>query len=334
MQTFDPNGVGIQNGKLFGLPYEPEEASLIIMPIPWEVTVSYGTGTAKAPQAILDASPQIDYYDPLIPEAWKLGIAMLPIPKEIKKLSKYLRKKAQKYIQALEAGKSVEKYADLLHLINSECLSLKEQIKAEAIQWMNKGKKVALLGGDHSTPLGLIEAYSLTNPGFSVLQIDAHADLREAYEGFTFSHASVMYNALTYEGLGSLVQVGIRDYCEAEAVLMKENPKIHAFTDAELQKAAFMGTSWDEVCNQICEKLSKEVYISLDIDGLEPFYCPNTGTPVPGGLSYAKVVYLIEKLRANGHQIIGFDLNEVGDSEWDAVVGMRLLYKLACNTLA
>jgi agmatinase len=196
---------------------------------------------------------------------------------------------------------------------------------------MDQNKIVALLGGDHSTPLGLMQALAEKHSSFGILHIDAHADLREAYEGFEYSHASIMFNAIKIPQITHLVQVGIRDYCEAELRLIKSDNRISAFFDRDIKHRQFEGTTWASICDQIIDVLPKKVYLSFDIDGLDPKLCPNTGTPVPGGLELEQSIYLVEKLVYSGRTIIGFDLNEVapGKDEWDANVGARLLYRLA-----
>ena len=315
------------------MPFSPDEADLVIIPVPWEVTVSYSAGTAEGPAAIYEASYQVDLYDANVPDAWKKGMAMLPIDEKIAETSKKLRKKAEKYIDMYASGKSADKNKTM-HLIQKEineaCLNLNNKIKKDALKWMNKGKVIALLGGDHSTPLGLIQALAEQHDGFGILQIDAHADLRIAYEGFTHSHASIMYNAIQIPAVKSLVQVGIRDYCEDERKLSSTDQRITTFYDDQIKAQQYAGETWDSICKKVISKLPEKIYLSIDIDGLDPKLCPNTGTPVPGGFEFEQVVYLIHALVKNGNTIIGFDINEVapGNDEWDANVGARLLYKI------
>ena len=196
-------------------------------------------------------------------------------------------------------------------------------------------KLVGILGGDHSTALGLIKALSETNNQFGILQIDAHADLRESYEGFEYSHASVMSNALKYSSVTKLVSVGVRDVCEQEMeMIFNSDSRIVGYFDELLKSKAFNGITWDKICTDIVNELPKKVYLSFDIDGLSPEFCPNTGTPVPGGLSYDQAVYLIKKVVTSGRTIIGFDLTEVGVSKSDmnTNIGARILYHL-CNQM-
>jgi agmatinase len=331
IESFDPNGPGIA-GNIFGLPFTPEQAELIIIPVPWEVTVSYRTGTAKGPDAIVQASSQIDLAIKEIPDAWKLGIAMQNITGNLQEESSKVRELAVKHIASLEAGENVTGDNLVTSKVNEHCENLNIFIKSTTLKLLRDKKMVALVGGDHSTPLGFLRALCEVHNRFAILQIDAHADLRKSYEGFTYSHASIMYNALKFPAIGRLVQVGIRDYCDEELALMKNAAgRIVTFFDQDLKDKMFEGQSWSQLCDKILENLPKDVYISFDIDGLNSTLGPNTGTPVPGGLEYEQVTFLIRKLVASGKRIIGFDLSEVapGNNEWDANVGARLLYFLS-----
>ena len=184
--TFDPNGVGIANGNLFGFPVTEQEANLVIIPIPWDATASYGKGTSKGPQAILDASTQLDFYHPKLDKAYETKVFMTEISSEWQEINDRLCSEGCDYIAFLEDGGVVDnhpKYQQFLLEINAASNALKENLKSRAKELIAQGKIVAVLGGEHSTPLGLIEALNETGKEFGVLQIDAHADLREAYEG-------------------------------------------------------------------------------------------------------------------------------------------------------
>lgn len=332
---FDANGPATSN-QLYGLPFTEAESEIVVIPVPWEVTVSYASGTAKGPQAILEASAQVDLYDPEIVNAWHYGIYMLDVPEELYKAQKKLRKKAEAYIEALISNTLSTKNLASINEINEACEKMVEMVKAQCTLQLNNNKTVVLLGGDHSTPLGFIQALGEQHESFAILQIDAHADLRIAYEGFEYSHASIMYNALKTPQVSKLVQVGIRDYCQEEVDYINEHPeRIKTYFDRDLKKQQFKGTTWDAICEDIVAQLPEKVYVSFDIDGLDPKYCPHTGTPVAGGFEADEVLHLVEKLVEKGKTIIGLDLNEVapGKDEWDANVGARLLYRL-CNLAA
>ncbi|CAN5538034.1 agmatinase family protein [soil metagenome] len=333
-QNFDADGVGIM-GSLFGLPYTIENSELIILPVPWEVTVSYSSGTANGPKSILEASTQVDLFVDDIEEAWKLGLTMLPVSEEWKKESDRLREKSYLYIKWLEDGKppfSDDEFNEIPENVNQASAKLNQWVKSQALKYLTDGKMVAVLGGDHSTPMGLIDALGEHYQDFGILQIDAHADLREAYEGFKFSHASIMYNALKCTHISKLVQVGVRDCSHTESHFIDQSEgKIVTFFDREIKEQLMEGRTWRKICRNIISKLPEHVYISFDIDGLDPKLCPHTGTPVPGGFDFFEIFYLIKLLVSSGRKIIGFDLCEVapGETEWDGNVGARVLYRLS-----
>lgn len=332
---FDPNGPGQLGSNLFGLPFDVEESEIVIIPVPWEVTVSYASGTANGPSSVLKASLQIDLFDPDVPEAWKSGMHLLKENEEIKEESLILRNRAEKHIEALASGISLEIGNDPLSSIDQACENMNAYVQSESEKWLKAGKIVGLLGGDHSTPLGFIQTLAKRYPSFGILQIDAHMDLRIAYEGFTYSHASIMYNALKINQVSKLVQVGIRDYCEEEIQVMRnEGERVKTYFDDQLKFDAYQGKLWHNQVNEIISQLPQHVYVSFDIDGLDPKLCPNTGTPVAGGLEYHQAIYLLNALAKSGKEIIGFDLNEVapGEDEWDANVAARLLFKLCVFT--
>lgn len=333
--NFDPNGLAADNGNIYGLPFSIEEANLIIVPVPWEVTVSYSNGTAMGPAAVFEASKQVDLFDPYVKDAWKLGLAMDKISKKLHSKSNDFRKKAEKYLDKFTDGKSPETNENMKKLqteINDACEEMIAWVYEQCSKHLQIGKKVALLGGDHSTPLGYLKALGNHYNSFGILQIDAHADLREAYEGFTYSHASIMYNALKLPHITKLVQVGIRDYCEAEYKIIQKDKKVKTFFDHDIKNDIYEGRTWSTICKEIVKELPNQVYLSFDIDGLDPKLCPNTGTPVAGGFETEQVVYLIREVIKAKKKIIGFDINEIapGKDEWDANVGARLLYRI-CN---
>lgn len=332
---FNPNEVGINNGNIFGFPYSIEESQIVIIPVQSDITCSYSKGTAEGPKAILEASTQLDFYSPYLKNAWEKKVAMLSLDESELENNRKIGEKATVLIDKLENEEPLlEEDNKSYELINKYCESLNNRVEEKALQLLNDGKKVALLGGDHNSPLGLIRALAKKHNDFGVLQIDAHADLREAYEGFMYSHASIMFNALQLKEVSKLVQVGIRDICPAEIQLIEQSKeRIKTFFDWDIKANNFKGKSWERQCEEIIEELPQKVYISFDIDGLDPKLCPNTGTPVAGGFELEQVNFLFKKVKESGKEIIGFDLNEVGKEEWDANVGARALYRL-CNFMA
>jgi agmatinase len=333
--NFNPNENGLFEHGIFGLPFNIPESELVLVPVPWEATVSYGSGSSKGPKAILDASQQIDLYDAIYPNGWKRGIAMQDIPTDMYYENMQVCKKVSNYLGGFLSGSKDEV---LLEEINNDCTALNKRVEEVTGALLNDGKIVGLIGGDHSSPFGYFKSLAKKYKEFGVLYIDAHADLRCAYEGFNYSHASIFHNVLSIPNISKLVQVGVRDISEEEIDIVKEQKgRIALFSDYEIKKDLFNGKSWAKKCDEIVKTLPKDVYISFDIDGLVPYLCPNTGTPVPGGLNIEELVFLFEKIIESKRRIIGFDLCEVvpgkdGD-EWDGNVGARLLYKLCLLSL-
>jgi agmatinase len=339
LSTFDPNIVSNPNNNIFGLPTSEDTARLIIVPVPWEVTVSYGSGTARAPEAIFKASLQIDLFDPEVPEGWKQGYYMRTIDRKLLMKSDYLRKEAELYIDYISKGDEVSAnqfMSKTLRDVNEGGNFLNTWVYDQTKVLLEKGKLVGVLGGDHSVSLGFMKAIGEKNGDFGVLQIDAHCDLREAYETFNYSHASVMFNALNeIPQISKLIQVGVRDYGNDEWDYIKNSDyRVITYFDKEIKTRQFEGDTWKNIAEEIVSKLPQQVYISFDIDGLDRKLCPHTGTPVPGGFEAEEVFYIFRKVIESGRKIIGFDLCEVGisESDWNSNVGARVLFKL-CNLL-
>ena len=316
---------------LFGLK-PSDKASVCVIPVTWDVTTSFQSGTSKAPEAILKVSDQTDAFRP----EWKDFFAkILPIPSYWKKKNKDLRKKAQKVLKTLDKGQPLSMaLKKAQEEINVYSQKLNQWVYYEAQKALNDGLMVGVLGGDHSSPLGLIQALS-ERESFGILHIDAHADLRESYCGFTHSHASIMYQVLKLpKPPEALVQVGIRDFSKTEFELTQTHPSITLMRDADIQYKKARGTPWYEICLSILKKLPQNVYISLDVDGLDLASSPNTGSPVPGGLSFQEWSYLLELMVSDPvhkKHIIGFDLCEVRPCEStqvNEIVGARLLLDL------
>ncbi len=336
IRTFDPSGVGQENGNFCGLPFDYDTAEILLLGVPWEVTVSYHAGTASGPAAVLAASPQLDLYDLDNPMGWQQGIYMPPIPADLYQQNDNLRPLAAQIIEATEQGQDIAadpRLADMLATVNGACETVNDWLYHQASQALSLGKRVAAIGGDHSIPLGLIRALSDRYADFGILHIDAHADLRDAYQGFRYSHASIMTNVLELPQVSRLVQVGLRDVSQQEVdKIVGAQGRIVAHYDPVLKQQRYSGIPWQELCRQIIAPLPKQVYISFDVDGLDPKLCPTTGTPVPGGLELEETFCLFRALVQSDRQIIGFDVSEVGPGEWDGNVAARIVYKL-CNLM-
>ncbi len=339
LTAFDPNGAGNPNNNIFGLPFTEDESRLVILPVPWEVTVSFGSGTARSAEQIMHASLQVDLFDPSYPENWKEGFYMMSPDKKVLLKSDYLRKEAELYIDYISKGDVVSSNQFMcrtLKEVNEGGHFLNNWVYQQSKAILDSGKLLCLLGGDHSTPLGYMKAVGEKFGDFGILQIDAHCDLRNGYEGFTYSHASIMYNVLNeIPQMKKLVQLGIRDYSLGEHQYIQENKeRIRTYFDQEIRTRQYEGETFKQLVDEVIDQLPANVYISFDIDGLDPKLCPNTGTPVQGGFETEQVFYLFDKMVKAGKRLIGFDLVEVSTSEngWDANVGARVLFKL-CNLM-
>ncbi len=338
-KTFDPDGVGVATGSYFGLPFDPETAALVLISAPWDVTVSYGAGTACGPDAIIEASTQLDFYEPLAPDFWRRGIATADVDYTLQEQSQRLRSDAERVIDHLEGGGTLEEDGVVRRLrrVNEGCRAMNANIEAQAAHWLERGRIVGLVGGDHSTPYGLLRALGRRHASFGILHVDAHRDLRRAYEGFEYSHASIMYNVLRdVPQVNRLVQVAVRDFSAREAALAASDERIVSFEDLELAGGRFRGETWEAQCRRIVGTLPDDVYVSFDIDGLSFDNCPHTGTPVCGGLSFNEAVWLLRTLVDSGRRIIGFDVVEVCPApgeRLDAITGARILWKLCSLTL-
>ena len=338
----DPNAKASAKDGIYGLPFKESEAQVVYIPVPWDVTTSYQAGTSKGPNAIAAASEQIDFFDLDYIDAYTAGLFLKKENPKIKKLNSSMRPVAKKIIEAtdemMKKNKQLQKNLDK---VNAACEELNEIVYKETKTLLNQNKISVVLGGDHATPFGAIKAYAEKYPSFGVLHFDAHSDTRDAYMGFQYSHASIMHNVMEkIPGVSKLVQVGIRDFCEQEYNYTKTNKKIKVFFDQDLARRKMGGENFLKIAKDIISFLPENVYISFDIDGLDPRFCPNTGTPVPGGLDYQEVMLIITELVKSGRKLVGFDLVEVAPdpkdktNEWDANVGMRLLYKMTSASLA
>jgi agmatinase len=334
MSSFDPDAAARPDSGIFGLSSGLDEARVILVPVPFDATTSYRRGAAEGPQWILEASHQVDLFDLEVGRPYVHGIHQLDEPAQVVAWNREAREAADPIIEAAGVIEGNPALALSLALVNERSAQVNEHVYQTVAGLLARGKLVGLVGGDHATPYGSIRAHAERHPGLGVLHIDAHADLRDSFEGFTWSHASIMHNVATrLDQVSRIVQVGVRDFGEAEhQMIERSGGRIRTFFDLELAREKIEGTSFRTLAERIVEELPREVYVSFDIDGLDPSLCPGTGTPVPGGLSFHEASYLLGTVVRSGRTIVGFDLNEVAPGpvpdEWNGNVGARLLYKM------
>jgi agmatinase len=288
--------------QIFGRQATWGAAEVYLLGVPWEGCVSFRRGTAAAPQLIHAVSTQLDYYSP---DCERLEEA--PI-----------------YLAHLEVGSMEGQSVDAAY---------EEKVLNPVRTWVESvlafGKPFGLIGGDHSVPIGVHQVLSYKRPNYGLLHVDAHADLRPAYEELTYSHATVLYHASQVRGLARMVAVGIRDWDSTEAAYARHlHPRLQVYEMRRLSRMLFQGRPWSEITSEIISLLPEEVYVSIDVDALEVGYVPHTGTPVPGGLGYEQLFFLLETIVRSGRKVIGFDVCETGGAQLDAIVSAHLLYRL------
>jgi agmatinase len=263
-----------------------EKARILVWPISYEGTVSYGGGTGKGAAAIIDASRNMELYDEETDaEVYKLGIHTLP---ESPPLDPPGRMMNSLYEQAHE-------------LVSSE-------------------KFIAMIGGEHSVSAPVIRAHAEKFPNLSILQIDAHADLRDTYDGTPYSHASIMARVVKDMRIPS-VQVGIRSISVDEARALDGLPTRIFWAKDIVGRDDW----WDDAV----DGLTENVYLTIDIDGLDPSLVSATGTPEPGGLGWYETIGLIRTL-ARKRRVAGMDLTEysyVEGQNASAFLCAKLIYK-------
>ncbi|MBX3401977.1 MAG: agmatinase family protein [Phycisphaeraceae bacterium] len=343
--TFDPDAAAQPGSGIFGLPFKREQSRIVIIPVPFDATTSYGGGTANGPRAVFDASAQVDLHDHQFGAVYRHGIFMERIPRDIAALSARARRLARPIIAR---GGAISRDRAAIAKVNDACFAVAEHTYDRTRTALDEGRIPGILGGDHSTPFGAIWAAAdhvaqiRGNKGLGILQVDAHMDLRDAFEGFAWSHASIMHNVMwLLPRVSRLVQVGIRDYGAGEREASRRSGgRIVTHFDHDWSRRLDAGARFEALCRNALKPLPRHVWVSFDIDGLDPALCPHTGTPVPGGFSFARACVLLELLARSGRTIVGFDLNEVcpgpskTEPEWDANVGARMLYKLCGAALA
>ena len=267
-------------------------ARIAVLPAPYERTTTYGKGTRGGPRAILSASAFVEFYDDEFDRelVFDGGIATL---------------------SRIQFGK----------LAGPKAIAL---IRKQVDALLEKGKFVVTLGGEHTISLAPITAHLAKYPNLSVLHFDAHSDLRQAYEGTPYSHASVMARVIEHLDPRRLVQVGIRAQCIEESRLIKEKG-INTFFAYQMYNGSMPG--WQD---RVVESLTEDVYVSFDLDALDPAILPSTGTPEPNGMFWPETMSLLRKV-GERRRIVGCDVVELAPPmgpKHSEITAAKLTYKL------
>jgi len=271
-------------------PFPLKEAEAVILPIPYEATVSYGGGTKEGPEAILAASRQVELWDEQ--HNWD--------PSQFIKLA-----------TALPVFPEVSGPQAML-----------DKIRRLVQPWIQQGKLIAALGGEHTITAALVQAAQTKYPDLAIVALDAHADLRDSYEGSKLSHACVLRRL--YELGRPLTLLGTRSYSHDEDQLMWVAPRFKLFKARELHTPE----GWQAALDHL-KTITGPVYLTIDLDALDPGIMPAVGTPEPGGLTYYQALTLIETVARRG-PVIGLDLVELAPIPGNRVsefTAARLLYK-------
>lgn len=280
-------GHGIE-GRYGGLTDEYADlrtAKVVILPVPFDLTTTYQHGAQKGPAALIEASRNLELYD--------------------------IETNSSVYQVGIHTAEGIKAHS-------SE--EMQQELHRRTAGYLAKGKLVATLGGEHSISYAPIKAHAEKYPGLTVLQIDAHADLQEAYEGNPWSHASVMARVREIPQVSSITAVGIRSMSEEEAKVAD-------------QKRTFYGHALDAAgawIDQVIAQLSDNVYITFDLDGFDSSLMPSTGTPEPGGLGWNQAMALLKRV-AEKKKIVGFDVVELCPNPTNVApdyLAAKLVYKI------
>ena len=256
---------------------------IVVLPIPFEMTTSWGEGTEDGPAACITASSQVELYDPLLQEELPCGMRMY----------------------TAEAWSSDA--ATLMEQLDS--------IKDYAIEWFDGEQFPLFLGGEHGILPPLMQA-AAGHPSLSgdlsrltLIQVDAHADLRNQLGGEEFSHGTAVRRSLD-AGVGKVVQIGTRALSREEAEFSQNDERVETWYARDFMRVCDGQVGWAALMDRIAQ-IEGPVWLTFDVDGLDGSLVPDTGTPVPGGLSHWAAVEIIEGLFASGAEVIGADVNEI-----------------------
>ena len=275
----------------------PEKARFVLVPVPYERTTTYRRGTAGGPAALLAAGSQVELFDEETgTRPLEAGVALLP---------------------PVSCAGMPDVLADALLAV------VKPHLAA--------GRVVGCIGGEHSISLGPIRAAARKKKGLGILHIDAHPDLRDEYEGTRFGHGCVMRRALEEKGISKLVQVGLRAVSADDDAAIRGDERIRPFYAFDLAKRSL--SEWIEA---VIEELPPRIYVSLDVDGLDPSVVPGTGTPEPGGLPWWGTLALLKAVLAR-RELVAFDIVEllpIPHSQVSDFAAAKLLFKMLAYAVA
>ena len=318
----------------------PDKAQVVIVSAPWDVTSAGGDGSAYAPDAIIDSSAHLGLFDAASGISLDGKVATATINYDIQENSQRLGVDAGKVISHIEDGGLIagEYFTRKVARVDEGFVRMHDSIYSQTGHWLEAGKSVGVVGGDHTVGFGAVRAVAEHEGEIGVLYIDAYCDMRLAGESiFNYSHLSAARNIMEeIPAVVRMVQVGVRDTGSEEYERVKADKRMSLFLMDYLAAARFGGRSWSDICDEVVAQLPQKVYISIDASVLALDCCPHSKRPVAGGLSFNETIFLINAVVASGRAIVGFDLTGIVPkfgNNTDAVTGARLLAKLCCATI-
>ncbi len=318
----------------------PDKARLVLVSAPWGVTSAGGEGTAYAPDAIIDSSAHLGEFDAVSGISLAGNVATAPINYDIQENSQRLGVDADKIIAHVNDGGVIvgEYFTRKVARVNEGFAQMQANIYAQTKRWIEAGKAVGIVGGDHTVGFGAVRAVAEREGEIGVLYLDSRCDMHLAGESsFGYSHLSVARNILEeIPAVGRMVLAGVRDVDAEEYARAKADHRVSLFLMDDLAMRRFEGRAWADVCNDIVAPLPAKVYVSIDASVLSLDCCPHSKQPVAGGMSFNETAFLINSVVASGRTIVGFDLTGIVpkfENNIDALTGARLLAKLCCATL-
>jgi agmatinase len=340
-KEFDPNSITPDNGNYFGISLNPEESALVLLSAPWDATSSLLQGSSYAPDAIIEMSRFVDFYEPIAPDSWRKGIATIPVDYSIQDLSHRLQSDTERLTKLHdEFGLSVINnlmYDRRLKRVNEGSVEVNDALFNQVKQWTERDKIVGVIGGDQSVSYSAIKAMGYKYEKLGVIHVASKCYMREAYQGFDFSHASTMYNVMRdVPQVEQLSIVGAQEFSPIEWERATSNSRVRLFTAQEMWTQQFEGKTWAAQVADIVETMPQNVYVALNISGLMSAYSPNKGRVSNGGLSLYQLIYLMDRVITSGRRIVGFDITEVvprAETKRDILIVARLLFKMCSVAL-
>ena len=302
-----------------------------IYPVPWDITTTCQNGTAKGSNKIKQVIHQVDDIHPF--SSNMKNIVFESASNRIIDLQSSYADISRDIINTCNQGKALnQNQKTALHDINKASYEMNQIVYSDCLDLLEKGPMI-LCGGEHGVGIGYIQALAQKNKNFGILQIDAHMDCRIQYFGYDYSHASVITHYANIPEVSAITQLGIRDYDASEVDFQKKSKKqFHVFKDYDCHKRLFEGDTWKMITTEIVDSLPENVVISLDIDGLSLDLSSASGTPVPGGVTWNQLIYLLECISQH-KTLIGAELVEVRTESdnhiWPTLVGAKIMILLA-----